>query len=97
MKDGRELFAILNARLRVLVLDHERRLRDVELQQFARGELMVEPVDRPILQVRQRIVTSRAGQLVLASTTCFFHALPIGRVGRRLAVLPVPRSIVWPP
>jgi hypothetical protein len=42
-------------------------------------------------------VTSRAGQLVLASTTCFFHALPIGRVGRRLAVLPVPRSIVWPP
>ncbi len=51
------------------------RVGDVELQQLARGELVIEPVDRSILQVGQRIVPRRARQLVLGE-----HHLLLPRV-----------------
>ena len=58
--------AILDTRLRVFVLDDQMRVGDVEREQFARRELVVEPVDGAVLQVRERIVPRRARQLVLA-------------------------------
>ena len=65
-------------------------LRDVELQELARGELVIEPVDRAVLQVSERIVLRRAGQLVLAEHGLLLPGVDlIGRVRRRLAVLPV--------
>ena len=66
------------------------RVGHVELQQLARGELMVEPVDGAVLQVAQRIVPGRAGQLVLAQDDLLLPGVDlIGGLGRRLAVLPV--------
>ena len=50
------------------------RVGDVELQQLARGELMIEPVDGPVLQVGERIVARGAGQLVLGEHHLFFQA-----------------------
>src|SRR4029453_11869435 len=45
-EDRRELLLVLDAGLRVLVLDHEVRVRDVERQQLAGRGLVVEPVHR---------------------------------------------------
>src|SRR5215471_6619856 len=90
-QDRFELFLVLNARLRILVLDHQIGVGDVELQQLARRELMVEPVDSAVLQVAQRIVPCRAGQLVLTQDDLFFPRVKmIGSLGRRLAIDPVP-------
>ncbi len=66
LQDRLQPLLVLDARLRVFVFDDEVRVGDVELQQLARRELMIEPVDRAILQIRQRIVLRRAGQFVLA-------------------------------
>ena len=57
------------------MLDDEVRVGHVQLQQLARGELVIEPVDRAVLQVGERIVPRRARQLVLAEHVCFFQAL----------------------
>ena len=38
----------------------------IDAEEFARGKLVIQPVDGAILQVRERIVTRRAGQLVFA-------------------------------
>src|SRR6185436_16297514 len=57
--------AILDSRRRILVLDDERRVGNVEREQLARRELMIEPIDRPVLQVGEWIVTRGPGQLVL--------------------------------
>ena len=75
LQDRLQPLAILNARRRVLVLDDQMRVGDVERQQLARGELMIEPVDRPVLQIGERIVPRRARQLVLAE-----HDLLLPRV-----------------
>src|SRR4029079_7862062 len=89
-QDGLQLFLVLDARLRILVLDHQVGVGHVELQQLARGELMVEPVDGAVLQVTERIVPGRAGQLVLAQDDLLFPRVEvIGRLGRGLAVDPV--------
>ena len=64
LKDGRDPLAILDPRLRVLVLDDKRRFLDIERQQLAGGELMIEPVDRPILEIGERVVSCGARQLV---------------------------------
>src|SRR5437868_7286670 len=40
---------ILNARRRVFVLDDQVRVGDIERQQFARRQLMIEPVDGAVL------------------------------------------------
>ena len=66
---------VLDARLRILVLDDEMRVGDVERQQLPRRELMIQPIDGAILQVGERIVTRRAGQLVLGE-----HDLLLPRV-----------------
>ena len=82
--------AILNARLRVLVLDDQVRVGHVERQQLARRQLVIQPVHRAVLQIRQRIVLGRARQLVLAEHDLLLPRVElIGRIGRRLAVLPV--------
>ena len=49
LQDRLQPLTVLDARLRILVFDDERRVRDVELQQFARRELVIEPVDRTVL------------------------------------------------
>ena len=83
----------------ILVLDDQVRVGDVELQQLARGELVIEPVDRAVLQVRERIVPGRARQLVLAEHRLLLPRVElIGRVRRDgLPSIQSPRSIVWPP
>ena len=66
---------------------------DVERQQLARGELVIEPVHRPVLQIRQRIVTRGAGQLVLAEHGLLLPRVDlIGGAWRRLAVAPSRRA-----
>ena len=85
-------------RLRVLVLDDERGVGDVERQQLARGQLMIEPVDGPVLQIRQRIVARRARQLVLAEHGLLLPGVGlVGGIGDGLPSTQSPRSIVWPP
>ena len=59
LQDRLQPLLVLDARLRVLVLDDEVRVRDVELQELARRELVIEPVDGAVLQVRERIVPRR--------------------------------------
>ena len=70
-----ELLFVLNARLRVFVLNNQEGLRRVEREQLARGQLMVEPINRAVLQVSQRVVFRRARQFVLAQ-----HDLLLPRV-----------------
>ena len=66
------------------------RVGDVERQQLARRELMIQPVDGAVLQIRQRIVTRRAGQLVLGKHRLLLPGVDlIGGVRRRLAVDPI--------
>ena len=91
--------AILDARLRILVLDDEVRVRNVELQQLARRELMIEPVDRAVLQVGQRIVPRRARQLVLGRARSASSTRSADRRDCRdgLPSFQSPRSTVWPP
>ena len=48
-EDRLQALLVLDARARVLVLDDEVRLRDVERQQLARRELVIEPVDGTVL------------------------------------------------
>src|SRR4051794_9101951 len=89
-QDRLELFLVLDARLRILVLDDQIGVRHVELQQLARGELMIQPVDSAVLQVAQRIVPGCAGQLVLAEHNLLLPCVElIGGLGRGLAVDPV--------
>jgi hypothetical protein len=72
------------------VLDDEVRVRHVERQQLAGGELVVEPVDRAVLQVGERVVLRGARELVLAQDDLLLPRVAlVGRVRRRLAVLPV--------
>src|SRR6185295_4189336 len=46
LEDGLEAHLVLDASASVLLLDHQRRVGHVQLQQLARRELVVEPVDR---------------------------------------------------
>ena len=81
LQNGFEAFPILEARFRVFMLDDQMRVRHVELQQLARGELMVQPVDGPVLQVGERIVPRGAGQLVLREDGVLLPGIElIGRV-----------------
>ena len=90
---------ILNPRLRIFVLDHQVRVGDVEIQQLARGQLMIQPVDRAVLQIRKRIVPGRARQFVFSEHGLLLPRVDlIGRVRRRLAIDPVAAlACVCPP
>ena len=78
---GLEPLFVLDARARVLVLDDEVRLGRIERQQLASRELVIEPVDRAVLQVGERIVLGGAGQLVLAEHGLLLPGVDlIGRV-----------------
>jgi hypothetical protein len=81
-QDRLEQLLVLHPRRGVLVLDDERHGGDVDVEQLARGELVVQPVHGAVLQVGERVVPGRAGQLVLAQ-----HGLLLPRVGevRRVA------------
>src|SRR6266699_4167597 len=65
-ENRREPRLILNASLRVFVLHDQEGLLRIDAQQLACGELMVQPVHRTVLKVRERIVPRGARQLVLA-------------------------------
>ena len=85
LQDRLEPLAVLDARRRIFVLDDEVGVGDVEGQQLARGELMIEPVDGSILQVGKRIVPRRSRQLVLAQHHLLLPGVQlIGRLARRL-------------
>src|SRR5262245_63054138 len=49
LQDRLDALPVLDARLRVFVLDDEVRVGDVEFQQIPGRELVVEPVDRAVL------------------------------------------------
>jgi hypothetical protein len=65
LQDRLQLLSILDPRRGVLVLDNEVSAGDIERQQLTRSELMIEPVDAPVLKIGERIVPRSAGQLVL--------------------------------
>ena len=65
VEDRGEASLVLDSSSWIFVLDDQIRVRRVDGQQLARGELMIEPIDSAILQISQRIVTRGAGQLVL--------------------------------
>ena len=72
------------------MFDDQVRVGHVQLQQLPRSELVVEPVDRAVLQVRERIVSGRARQLVLAEYRLFLPGVElIDRVLGRLSADPV--------
>src|SRR5262245_41760831 len=70
-QDRRQPIAILDARFRVLVLDDEVGIGDIEREEFSRCKLVVEPIDGSILEIRERIVSSRPRQLVFADRRLF--------------------------
>jgi len=51
---GASVRLFLHASLRIFRVDDEERLRGVDAQQFARGKLMIEPIDAAVLQVSKR-------------------------------------------
>src|SRR5258708_40136511 len=70
--------------------DQEGLLR-LDAEQLPCGELMVQPVDRSILQIRERIMARSAGQLVLAKDSLLFPGIALlGRIGARPVPMPVP-------
>ena len=72
------------------MLDDQRRRGRVEVEQLARRELVIEPIDGAVLQVGERIVAGGAGKLVLAQHRLLLPRVgQIGRVRRHLAVDPV--------
>ncbi len=84
---GAQEILVLDPRRRVLVLDDQRGLREVDVEQLPGGELVVEPVHRAVLQVGERIVAGRARQLVLAQHGLLLPGVAeVGRVRRDLAV-----------
>src|SRR5438477_910594 len=56
LKDRLQALAILDTGFGVFVFDHQVRVGDVQLQQLARRELVIESIDGPILQVGQWVV-----------------------------------------
>ena len=90
--DGRPIsLSILNPRRRIFVFHDQVRVRRVERQQLASGQLMIEPVDGAVLQVRERIVARRAGQLVLAQHDLLLPGVHVirrirGRLDRKSVV-----------
>ena len=66
LEDRLQALFVLDASPGILVLNHQRGIGNVELEEFARGELMIEPVDSTVLQVSERIVLGRTGEFMLA-------------------------------
>ena len=48
------------------MFDDQRGAWDVEGEQLARGQLVIEPVDAAVLQIRQRVVPRRVRQFMLS-------------------------------
>ena len=73
-------------------------LRDVEIEQLARGELVIEPVHGPMLQVGQRIVLRRARQFVPGNRRLLLPRLALVRgICDGRPSIQSPRPTVWPP
>src|SRR5437762_1549152 len=69
--------------------DQEGLLR-VDAQQLTRGELMIHPIHRSILQIRKRIIARSARQLVLTKHGFLLPGvLLLGRIGARGVPVPV--------
>src|SRR5262245_52767775 len=82
LQDGFQAFAILNTCRRVLVLDDQVGIRRIQWQEFARGKLVIKPIDRPILQICQRIMAGCSRQFVFAK-----HDLLLPRIELVVRVL----------
>src|SRR5258708_26490798 len=65
-QDREQPLLVLDAGLRVLVLHHQVRPGDIQREQLAGGELVVQPVHGAVLEVSQRVVAPGAGEVVLA-------------------------------
>src|SRR5262249_23622446 len=65
LQNGFQPLLALYPSRRILVLDYEMIIRDIQAQKLARRELMVEPVHRAILQVCQWVVPRSSRQFVL--------------------------------
>jgi len=82
--------------LDIHVHDQEGLLR-LDAKQLTRGELMIEPIEPSILQIREWIMARSARQLVSQTRSASSRRLlPAGSVLGRLPC-PVPGCIVWPP
>ena len=89
-QDRRQPVLVLNTGRRILVLDHQVGFPGIDVEQFAGGELMVQPIDRAVLQVGQRIMPRGAGQLMLADRGLLLPSVHlIGRSRRGDAARPV--------
>src|SRR5437660_4547332 len=70
--------------------DQEGLLR-LDAKQLTRGELMIEPIDRSILQIREWIMARSARQLVFAKHGLLLPGvLLLGRIGAWPVPMPVP-------
>src|ERR1700684_1294774 len=72
------------------MLEHQAGRGRVDIQQLTGGEPVVQPVDAAVLQIRQRIVTGWAGELVFCEHGLFLPGIdPIRWISRGLAANPI--------
>src|SRR5215831_11305335 len=77
LQDRLQAFAILNASRRILMFDDQVCVRNIQRQEFAGCKLVIKPIDRPILQISQRIVACRTGQFVFAKHDLFLPGMEL--------------------
>lgn len=72
------------------MLDDQVRVGDIEVEEFARGKLVVEPIDCAVLEIGERIMFRGAGQLVFTEDRLLEPGGGlIGGIFGRLAVYPI--------
>src|SRR3977135_2895498 len=87
---GRRCF-VLSASLGIFMFHDQEGLLRLDAKQLTRGELMIEPIDRSILQIREWIMARSARQLVFAKHGLLLPGvLLFGRIGARPVPMPVP-------
>src|SRR5262249_17609225 len=88
-QNRRESCLVLDASLGVFVFHDEEGLLRLDAEQLTCGKLMIQPVHRAILQVRERIVARSARQLVLTEDRLLLPGILLfGVIDAR--ALPVP-------
>ena len=80
LENGFQPFAILKASLGILVFNDQVCFGRIERQQFPCGELMIQPVYGPVLQICESIVAGRSRQFVFTQDRLLFPGVEL--VGR---------------
>src|SRR6202171_6800776 len=86
---GRQPCLVLYASLGIFMCPDQEVLLRLDAEQLPCGELMVQPIYRSILQIRERIMARRAGQLVFAKDSLLLPGILLLN-GIRARPVPVP-------